>query len=184
MLGGILNWLSIGMKGVDPLPNVITVEIRGNIKEYFQGIREEIPLILGSFIEASTQQAAEMSPGGSSGGVGGTLSPEPARPTGPNTWEGGIVSSDAKKVYWHEFGTGERKGGGGSKYPITATKPHRMLVFEKEGAVRFIRGKAGGPAIVKHPGVFPTRMLRRAITALLPRYMDMFEELLKRTRVT
>lgn len=166
------------------MPNAVTVEIRGSIKEYFQGIREEAPLILSSFIGASTQQAAEMSPGGSSGRVGGSLSPEPARPTGPNTWEGGIISSDAKLVYWHEFGTGERKEGGGSKYPITATKPHRMLVFEKEGTVKFIKGKAGAPAIVSHPGVFPTRMLRRAITALLPRYVAMFEELLDRPRIS
>jgi len=166
------------------LPNAVTVEIRGSVKEYFRGIREEIPLILSSFIEASTRQAAEMAPGGSSGGVGGSLSPEPARPTGPNTWEGGIISSDAEKVLWHEFGTGERKEDGGSKYPIIATKPHRMLVFTKEGTVKFIRGKAGAPAIIKHPGVFPTRMLRRAIIALLPRYMIMFEQLLDRPRLS
>jgi len=166
------------------LPNAVNVEIRGSIKDYFRQVRGQIPQILSSFIEASTRQAAEMAPGGSSGGVGGSLSPEPARPAGPDTWEGGIISSDAKKVYWHEFGTGERKEGGGSKYPIIATKPHRMLVFTKEGTVKFIRGKAGAPATVKHPGVFPTRMLRRAITALLPRYMVMFEQILDRPRIS
>jgi len=152
--------------------------MRGNIKDYFRQVRGQIPQLLTSLAQASTEQAAMMAPGGSSGGVGGTLTAEPCRPTGPNTWEAGILSSDAKKVFWHEFGTGERKEeGGGSKYPIIATKPHRMLVFEKEGTVKFIRGKAGGPAIVRHPGVFPSRMIRRAIAALLPNYIVMFGEL-------
>jgi len=52
-----------------------------------------------------------------------------------------------------------------------------MLVFEKEGRVRFIRGKAGAPAVVRHPGVKATRMLRNAIDYMLPRYLQIFEQL-------
>lgn len=148
-----------------------------------QGIREEAPAVLTAFARESKEQAAAMSPGGSEGKVGGSLIDLPAIQTGPDAWESGIASHSPKLVWWHEFGTGERKEYGGDKYPITATKPHRMLVFEKEGKVRFIRGKAGGPAIVRHPGVWPTRMLRRAITALLPHYIVMFEQLWERYRI-
>jgi len=97
--------------------------------------------------------------------------------TGPDRWESGIASHRPKLVWWHEFGTGERKEGGGTKYPIVATKPHRMLVFEKEGKVRFIRGTAGGPAVVRHPGVKATRMLRNTIDYMLPRYLQIFDQL-------
>jgi len=110
--------------------------------------------------------------------VGGSLTADPAQPIGPNEWESGIISSDAKLFYWHEFGTGQYKErGGGEKYPITATRSHRMLVFEKEGTVKFIRGKAGSPAVVRHPGVKATKMLSRAIDYMFPRYLQIFEQL-------
>lgn len=160
-----------------PLPNEVKIETRGNIGDYFQKMRENVPPVLTSLAQATTQRAASDSPGGASGKVGGSLTPEPARPTGPDKWESAIISSDAKLFYWHEFGTGQYKEGGGEKYPITATRPHRMLVFEKEGKVRFIRGKAGAPAVVRHPGVKATKMLRNAIDYMLPRYLQIFEQL-------
>lgn len=164
----------VGTRGVEPLPSAVIVEIRGDIEGYFQGIREEIPAILTSLAEATVQATIPKAPGS----LGYGLTVNPAQPTGPDSWESGITSNDAKLFYWHEFGTGIHKEKGAQKeYPITARKPHRMLVFEKEGKVVFVRGKAGGPAIVQHPGVPARGMLRQAIREILPAYMEMFRKL-------
>lgn len=150
------------------MPNEIKLIIRGSIREHMQGIRAEIPSILTPYTRAVKDAAASKSPGGSAGKVGGSLIDIPAMQVGPDTWESGIASYRPKLVFWHEFGTGERKEGGGERYRIVATKPHRMLVFEKEGVTRFIRGKGGAPAVVRHPGVKASRMIRDAMKQHAP----------------
>lgn len=183
MIEGTLSYTSADSRGAERLPNEVITEFRGSIEGYFQGIREEIPAMLTAFTRAVKDGGANKSPGGPEGKVGGSLIDLPATQTGPDRWESGIASHNPKLVWWHEFGTGERKEGGGQKYPITATKPHRMLVFEKEGKVRFIRGKAGGPAVVHHPGVRPSRMIRDSIKEQTPQFLTMLEQIGVRTRI-
>lgn len=148
-------------------PNKVEVEIRGSIDEYFEGIREEIPSVLDSFTQDVVKSAGEKSPGGSSGQIGSSLTADPARPVGPASWESGIISSDAQLVYWHEFGTGERKEEGGSKYPITPHKPPWALRFywAKKGGIVFFKH-------VEHPGVKASRMLRTAIEEKFPTFLQ------------
>jgi len=169
--------MSADSRGQEVSPSAVIVEIRGDIGQYFEGIREEIPAILTSLAEATVQATIPKTPK-DTGSLAYGLTVNPAQPTGPDSWESGITSNDAKKFYWHEFGTGIHKEKAARKeYPITAKKPHRMLVFEKEGKVVFVRGKAGGPAIIQHPGVPARGMLRQAIREVLPAYMEMFRKL-------
>jgi len=156
------------------MPNEVTVTIRGDMGEYFRSMREEIPPILTSLAQATVQATIPKAPGR----LGYTLSADPARPIGHNAWESGIISTDAEKFHWHEFGTGiHKEKGAKARYPITAKQSHGKLAFVKEGKLRVIKGKGGAPAIVMHPGVPARGMLRQAIREMLPPYMEMFRRL-------
>lgn len=160
------------------MPSEVVVEFRGSIEEYMQGTREEIPPILTSLAQAVVQTAIPKTPHAGRGRIGASLIAIPTRPIGPDIWESAIDSTEANLVRWHEFGTGiHAEKAAKRRIPITATRPHRMLVFEKEGKTRFIRGRAGEPARVMHPGVPARGFLRAAIRQQLPIYMEMFERI-------
>ena len=147
--------------------------------EYFQGIREGIPPILTSLAQATVQATIPKAPGR----LGYTLTAEPSRLTGPDKWESGIISNDAEKFWWHEFGTGLHKEKGEKRaYPIVPTGEYRTskqqipyLKFKKEG--KYIMKTSRSGKSIMHPGVPARGMLRQAIREMLPPYMEMFRRL-------